>query len=608
MDANRSVEPGPASIVSARLLGPDSDSTITFLDDWRMASRAGIGMMRLVRARMTAAALAAVLMLVGAASAWAAFVTEGSPYTVGDDPLSLNAGDFNGDGRPDVATINGTSSNVSVFLRQAAGGFAQEAGSPVAVGSGPSGAAVGDFNGDGLADLAVSAFVAGNVSVLLRQPGGGFALEGGQAIQLSSNVHAVAAGDFNSDGRLDLAATTANSQVVLLLRNAQNTGFVQGQSFPTGATPVGIAVGDYNGDGLADLAIANRGGDTVTILLRVAGGTFSSETAVPVGDDPIGIVAADFDGNGRADFAVTNATPGTVSTFLRSAANNGFTAEAPIAVSASPVGIDAADFDRDGRPDLAVASNAGAVEILRRNAGGGFTRDQPIPLAGTVNDVAAADFDGDSRPDVAASSYTSAAADTFSVLLNPAPPLPPLPPLPPPVAGKTVNVKPVSGTVKIKRRGSKHFVKLTAEAHIPVGSSIDTRHGRIAISAAQGKGKTSSANFYDGLFKLTQTKGSKPVATLTLTEKLTGCKAKGKASVAKKKVKKRRLWGDGKGRFQTKGKRSAATVVGTKWLVEDRCTSTVTRVARGKVKVRDFVKHKTVTVKAGHRYTARAKR
>ena len=370
---------------------------------------------------MTAAALAAALLLVGAASAWAAFVPEGSPYTVGNDPLSLNAGDFNGDGRPDVATINGTSSDVSVFLRQAAGGFAQEAGSPITVGSAPSTATVGDFNGDGLADLAVPSFGVGNVSVLVRQAGGGFALEGGQAISLGTSLHAVAAGDFNSDGRLDLVATTAGSQAVLLLRNAQNTGFVQGQSFTTGPTPVGIAVGDYNGDGLADLAIANRGGDSVSILLRVPGGTFSSETAVPVGDDPIGIVAADFDGNGRADFAVTNATPGIVSTFLRSAANNGFTAESPIAVSAAPVGIDAADFDRDGRPDLAVAANAGAVEILRRNAGGGFTRDQPIPLAGTINDVAAADFNGDSRPDVAAVSYTNGAAGSFSVLLNPAP-------------------------------------------------------------------------------------------------------------------------------------------------------------------------------------------
>ena len=547
---------------------------------------------------MTVAALAAVLLLVGAASAWAAFVTEGSPYAVGNDPYSLNAADFNDDGRPDVATINGTSSNVSVFLRQAGGGFAQEAGSPIAVGSGPSGAAVGDYNGDGLADLAVSSFVAGNVSVLLRQPGGGFALEGGAVISLGTRISSVAAGDFNSDGRLDLAVTQSDrSQVVLLLRNGQNTGFSALPPFATGVNPIAIAVGDYNGDALADLAIANRGGDSATILLRVSGGTFSSEAAVPLGDEPVGIVAADFDGDGRSDLAVPNYVPGTVSAFLRRPTNDGFTAEPPIAVSASPAGVDAADFNRDGRPDLAVAANSGAVQILRRNAGGGFTPDQTIPLAGAVNDVAAADFDGDSRPDLAASSYTSATADTFTALLNPAPP---------PVAGKTVNVALVSGKVRIKRRGSKRFVTLAAEAQIPVGSSIDTRRGRIAITAAQGAGRTASADFFDGLFKLTQAKGSK-LTTLALTERLS-CPRKGSASTAAKKKKKRRLWGDGSGKFRTKGKHSAATVVGTRWLVEDRCKSTLTRVVRGRVSVRDFAKKKTVIVRAGKRYTARAKR
>jgi hypothetical protein len=159
--------------------------------------------------------------------------------------------------------------------------------------------------------------------------------------------------------------------------------------------------------------------------------------------------------------------------------------------------------------------------------------------------------------------------------------------------------------VRIKRPGRKRFVTLTEEAQIPVGSSIDTRSGRIAITAAQGGGSTASADFYDGLFKLTQKKRSK-VTTLALTEKLS-CPKAGTAIAAAKK-KKRRLWGDGSGKFRTKGKHSAATVVGTKWLVEDRCKSTLTRVVRGRVKVRDFAKKKTVTVRAGKRYTARAKR
>ena len=224
------------------------------------------------------------------------------------------------------------------------------------------------------------------------------------------------------------------------------------------------------------------------------------------------------------------------------------------------------------------------------------------------NSVTAADFDGDSRPDLAVAQHLN---NTFSVLLNPAPagpgpgPTPTPTPLPAPVAGKTVNVEPVSGKVTIKRPGSSRYVTLTAGAQIPVGSTIDTRNGRIGITAAQGKGKTAEADFFDGLFKLTQTKGSKPVTTLTLIEKLTCPRG---ASAAAKKKKTRKLWGDGSGSFRTRGQYSAATVRGTRWLTQDSCTSTLTRVVRGAVSVRDLVKRKTVIVRAGKRYTARAKR
>jgi hypothetical protein len=179
-------------------------------------------------------------------------------------------------------------------------------------------------------------------------------------------------------------------------------------------------------------------------------------------------------------------------------------------------------------------------------------------------------------------------------------------PPPPPVAGKKVNALPASGAVKIKLPGKKGFQTLKVGEQIPVGTTVDTRKGRVTLVTAAKSG-TDQADFYAGLFKIGQSKKTR-LATLTLVEKL-ACGGSGKASAAKKKKKrKRRLWGDGRGRFQTKGRHSAATVVGTKWLVEDTCTTTLTRVARGKVKVRDFVKKKTVTVKAGHKYVARAKR
>ena len=189
------------------------------------------------------------------------------------------------------------------------------------------------------------------------------------------------------------------------------------------------------------------------------------------------------------------------------------------------------------------------------------------------------------------------------------PPPPPPPPgdddddLPPPVAGQSVNVLPKSGTVKVKLPGSKRFRTLAAGEQLPVGTVVDTLKGRITLVAAGGQ----TADFYGGVFKIGQGKGAMPLTTLTLVEKLS-CAKPGKASAAAKKKRKRRLWGDGKGRFRTKGKYSAATVRGTKWLTEDRCGSTLTRVRKGRVAVRDFVKRKTVVVRAGKKYVAKRRR
>ena len=181
-------------------------------------------------------------------------------------------------------------------------------------------------------------------------------------------------------------------------------------------------------------------------------------------------------------------------------------------------------------------------------------------------------------------------------------------PLASPAPGKTVNALPVSGTVKIRLPGSRKFVVLSAGQQLPVGTTVDTRKGRVTlVAAANNSGGSAQADFYDGIFKIGQTKGSKPTTTLKLVEKLS-CGRGGKASAAAKKKKKRHLWGDGNGKFRTDGSYSSATVRGTIWMVQDGCTSTLTKVKRGSVTVRDFVKKKNVIVKAGKQYVAKKKR
>ena len=113
-----------------------------------------------------------------------------------------------------------------------------------------------------------------------------------------------------------------------------------------------------------------------------------------------------------------------------------------------------------------------------------------------------------------------------------------------------------------------------------------------------------SADFYGGIFIVTQQGG---ITDLKLSEPLTGCPKAGKASAAAGK-KSRKLWGNGKGSFRTSGKYSAATVRGTIWLVQDNCTSTLTRVTQGVVSVKDFVTKKSRLLRKGQRYTAKAKR
>ena len=143
---------------------------------------------------------------------------------------------------------------------------------------------------------------------------------------------------------------------------------------------------------------------------------------------------------------------------------------------------------------------------------------------------------------------------------------------------RTVVVSEQSGTVLVRLPGSSRFVALDAAQGIPVGSTVDARKGVVVLTSIPKAGAApETARFWDGIFRISQASG---ITTLTLTEQLAPCSSRARA--AQKKPKTRKLWGDGKGKFRTKGRYSAATVRGTKWLVTDGCRYTRTRVTVGR--------------------------
>jgi dipeptidyl aminopeptidase/acylaminoacyl peptidase len=179
----------------------------------------------------------------------------------------------------------------------------------------------------------------------------------------------------------------------------------------------------------------------------------------------------------------------------------------------------------------------------------------------------------------------------------------PPPAVAPPVVGVNVNVTPVSGVVRVRLPGTASFVDLAALQSVPVGAEVDATRGRVRLVSAAGGSVRQTADFYQGRAVVSQSRGA-PLTTLTLSEPLTCPKRKTSAAGAKKV---RRLWGNGKGLFVTKGRYASATVRGTVWLTEDRCTSTLIRVRAGRVQVFDRRLGRRVTIRAGQSYVARAR-
>lgn len=389
-------------------------------------------------------------------------------FSVGTQPVFVASADFDRDGNLDLAVANFGSNDVTVLRGDGSGGFVPFPLSPVPAGptgSAPLSLAVGDFSRDGRPDLAVVNFVGdgeGYVTILLGHGDGGFSH--GSTIRVGWEPRAIAVGDFDRDGKLDLAVTlSVNPEdalafpgfVAILLGKGDGhfrrpvrlgVGTKLTPETAQGFNPVAIVAKDFDRDGNLDVGVANNWTDDVAILFGNGRGGFPRVLNVFVGDfeeepggfNPVGITGADFNDDGFPDLATINVRTFDASVLLntRSGCHGKGKRRGHPCVGFGPPerfpvgdlgavgvgGIVARDFDGDGSLDLAVVTkNFTDVAVLQGDGGGGFALPQYFGAGNGPSGVAWGDFDRDGKPDLAVVNQLSG---DVSVLLNIAPRIP----------------------------------------------------------------------------------------------------------------------------------------------------------------------------------------
>jgi len=290
-------------------------------------------------------------------------------YAVGNvDPLYVVAADFNGDGRVDLATSGYYSTTISILFNHGDGTFSK----PVRVPLGPisNGLAAGDFNGDGRVDLvSIDGTIGGNGgNLLLLLNNGAGTFKRPRAVTTSSLANAVVVGDFNNDGRADLATSDHNSNSVTVLLGRGDATFRPPRHYPQ-VSPWSIVTADFDNDGSPDLATDTINAIPPKVLFNKDDGTGRFDRAVPVADlggHGFGLVAADVNDDGLADLVGTNEFGDNIVVLV----NNGdrtFLAPTNCEVGPGrlePSHIAAADFNGDGRVDIVTQNHEGLSVLL----------------------------------------------------------------------------------------------------------------------------------------------------------------------------------------------------------------------------------------------------
>ena len=265
----------------------------------------------------------------------------------------------------------------------------------------PNAVAVGDFNGDGKMDVVTANETGPGVSLLLGKGNGKFQPCLNSAA--GKAPAAIIAVDVNGDGRLDVVTADNGANTVSYLRGKGDGTFKPALTFSTGAKPDAVACADFNGDGKNDLVAANHDDGTLTLLFATATGGFVSGGTVSVGSHPTSVVAADFNNDGKADLASVSGGFDHLDVNLNQG-NGTFAAAVNYSTGFVANTVVLGNFNGDSQPDLAVASafpSHDGVSILLGNSDGSFQTFQKFDAGNqTPSTLAVGDFNGDGKQDV----------------------------------------------------------------------------------------------------------------------------------------------------------------------------------------------------------------
>ena len=337
-------------------------------------------------------------------------------------PRDVLTYDLNKDGYLDIVSTDGSGSgnDVSVILSNGVGGYAPAYQlSPQA--NNPQVLKIADVVGDSNPDLIVGLYWAWGINIFPGKGDGTF--DTNIYLNLSS-ITSVDVGDLNNDGHLDLIATSdlATDKIYVLLNNNRSFDVAQKIEYTVADNPKTAILGDWNLDGKLDIAVVSESANKLGLLAGAGNGTFGAVTELATAAFPRGVASVDFDQDGDLDLIVSAYNADTITQFT----NNGmgvFTSGTAIACAGRPHGITVADLNGDGLKDLVVASNIGvgagfnSVGVFLGNGTTGFSSRMEYATGPTPMRTSVADLNKDGLMDIlVANGGTGANQSTISVL------------------------------------------------------------------------------------------------------------------------------------------------------------------------------------------------